>query len=464
MVSTLQTLDVPQDNPSAADPKKVLGFMLLGGVYVGANVRDIRLANEYHRQGFRVHVWWMMDQPDKSELNPAIPQQLLLHGARYRLVGVPSGTREWIGRLLNRVVSYRWRSACIQFFPSELRSVIYGLIRRICAGVEVDQGLINRFASQMDSSGVTHMLPALELFCPFVEAARKLTRIQVKYGVTFQGYELYANYAREINLEAELYVRIREAVDRSDFRAIAVSDQYGERIRRDIGLRAEQLVTISPPIDNPKLIATEQAEMLVAKHFPGFRSDVPLVTFLGRQDAEKGIDLLLYAARLCRDRGVRFQLLVCGPTANGQSYQAACRQIAEHLRLEVLWGQFVSNELRSAVFQVSRCVVYPSIHAEPFGLVPAEACSFGTTALVPTNGGIPQESRYAKLGIKWFEPLCTDDLARELAGCILMPSHHGSTMINELSAKHIAAEVLLNLSAVPSGGMSASRQRGSLPN
>jgi glycosyltransferase involved in cell wall biosynthesis len=443
-------VETPQGSPTGsatADPQPVLGFMLLGGVHVGANVRDIRLANEYHRQGFKVHVWWMLDQPEKSELNPEIPQTLLVHGARYRLVGTPSEARERIGRLLNLAVPYKWRAAGIQRFPSELRAVIYGLIRRVCGGVDQDKRIVKRFAAQMDAAGITHMLPALELFCPFVEAARRVTRNPVKFGVTFQGYELYANYAREINLETELYAKLREIVDRSDFRAISVSDQYGERIIRDIGLRTNQLVTIPPPIEDPKVIPHEHAEALVQKHFPGFRADVPLVTFLGRQDAEKGIDLLLYAAKLCQDKGSEFQVLICGPTANGQTYNAACRQIAEHLRLNVMWGTFVTNELRSAIFQVSRCVVYPSIHAEPFGLVPVEACSFGTTALVPTNGGIPQEPKYAKLGIRWFEPLNTDHLARELAACIRTPATHGSTSITDLTAKSVAAKVLQNLLA-----------------
>lgn len=429
---------------AGGEREKVLGFMLLGGVHVGANVRDIRLANEYHRQGYGVHVWWMLDQPDRSELDPAIPQQLLVHGARYRLVGTASEIRERVGRMLNRVVPYRWRSAGIQRFPSELRCVIYGLIRRICAGVDLDHQLVRRFAAQMNAAGVTHMLPALELFCPFVEAARRITQQPVKYGVTFQGYELYANYAREIGLEDQLYQRLRETVDRSDFRAIAVSNQYADRIQKDVGLRADQLVMIPPPIEDPQPIPMEHAEALVEKHFPGFRAGVPLVTFLGRQDAEKGIDLLLYAAKMCQSQGHQFQLLICGPTANGPASHAACQQIAEHLRLNVLWGKFVSNELRSAIFQVSRCVVYPSIHAEPFGLVPMEACSFGTTAIVPTNGGIPQEPKYARLGIKWFEPLNTEHLARELVAALNSPATHGAGSITELTARHIAGSVLKN--------------------
>ena len=51
---------------------------------------------------------------------------------------------------------------------------------------------------------------------------------------------------------------------------------------------------------------------------------------------------------------------------------------------------FVSDELRSALFVASRCVVYPSIHYEPFGMVPVEAMAYGTPVVVPDRGGITE--------------------------------------------------------------------------
>ena len=41
---------------------------------------------------------------------------------------------------------------------------------------------------------------------------------------------------------------------------------------------------------------------------PSLRRDIPIVSYFGRQDSEKGIDLLLYAGRMLRERGVRHQL------------------------------------------------------------------------------------------------------------------------------------------------------------
>ncbi|HEY1341311.1 MAG TPA: glycosyltransferase family 4 protein, partial [Bryobacteraceae bacterium] len=153
----------------------------------------------------------------------------------------------------------------------------------------------------------------------------------------------------------------------------------------------------------------------LASIFPSLRPDVPLVTYLGRQDPEKGIDLLLYAARMLADRGVAMQLACVGGSSFGLQYRKSMEAIAEHLRLTVFWKGRVSNELRSALFRQSRCVVYPSIHREPFGMVAAEAMSFGTPVLVPNLGGITEvvcvEGRCAGLT---FEAWNTTDLAKQL--------------------------------------------------
>jgi glycosyltransferase involved in cell wall biosynthesis len=44
--------------------------------------------------------------------------------------------------------------------------------------------------------------------------------------------------------------------------------------------------------------------------------------------------------------------------------------------------------VRTALFSLAHCVVYPSIHREPFGMVAAEAAAHGTPAIVPDHGGV----------------------------------------------------------------------------
>ena len=127
---------------------------------------------------------------------------------------------------------------------------------------------------------------------------------------------------------------------------------------------------------------------LLREAFPSLAADVPIVLYVGRHDAEKGIDLLLYAANIVRRRGVAFQLVCAGASSFGEQYLETCKGIAEHLRLPVLWAEGVPHHLRDALLVRSRCVVCPSIHREPFGMVAAEAMSHGTPVLVPDQGGV----------------------------------------------------------------------------
>jgi glycosyltransferase involved in cell wall biosynthesis len=71
--------------------------------------------------------------------------------------------------------------------------------------------------------------------------------------------------------------------------------------------------------------------------------------------------------------------------------------------------------MRDALFAYSRCIVYPSIHREPFGMVAAEAMSHGTPVLVPDIGGITESIEVDGVcgGLK-FKSWDSADLARQL--------------------------------------------------
>ena len=300
----------PQQFESAAPTcsrPPVLGFVVVGGPLVGAQVRDLRLANELSRRGYPVHVWWAFDRPHESILDPAIQEHFLFSWSRYLLPSWP-GVSDRIGRITQAIVSGNLRSWAAQRLPGVMERQLRRVLRVICQGVEGDPGLIRRFASQIEAAGVTHLLPNLELLAPIVRASRDLVPWRPRYVVTFQGYEVYANDARRIGLEETLYRRLAEVVRGSDYRAVAVSQPYAERIQREVGLLPTELAVIPPgvPVDQP--LCRDDAERRVQGCFPKYRPSVPLVTYLGRQDSEKGLDLLLYATRLLVDRGVPIQL------------------------------------------------------------------------------------------------------------------------------------------------------------
>lgn len=197
-------------------------------------------------------------------------------------------------------------------------------------------------------------------------------------------------------------------------------------------------------------MAVDKARQLVQAEL-SIKADTPIITYLGRQDSEKGIDLLLYAARLLQKRGHKFQVVVCGPETFG-SYRKTCEDIAGHLEIPILFTGFVSSEVRQAVMQCSRCVVYPSIHGEPFGMVPVEAMAVGTPAVVPDDGGVAELVHRGSLrgGLNFrcwdsgdlaaqLERLLTDEtLHSELAGNAReVASHYSISKEVDLTLEHL---------------------------
>lgn len=367
--------------------RPVFGFLFLGGSVTGAQIHEVRLANELHRRGFPVHAWWAVDRPDKSPLSPGISERWLFHTFRYA-TGRASGTLDAIGRLTNSMINERWRSKLSQRIPWMVAGTLRGLIKTVCRDVSTDRGLIRRFARELTETQVTHTLQTIELLAPFVHAARAHVPHPVKYMVQFQGYETYAPYATKLGLEQQMYQRICEAVQASDLPAATVSDMYSQRVHAELGIPLEDLVAAEPGVPLGPAMDKETARQLVQKQFPGYNPNIPLIAYLGRRDSEKGLDLLLYAVKILRERGVPCQLAICGPTAFGSRYSVACKQIAQILQLPVLSSDYLSNDLRSALFRTSHTIVYPSIHAEPFGMVPVEAMAQGTPVVVPDTGGV----------------------------------------------------------------------------
>ncbi|MDB5323953.1 MAG: group 1 glycosyl transferase [Phycisphaerales bacterium] len=413
-------------------PQPVFAFLAFtSGSYEGAIIRDMRLANELHRRGFKVHIYWLMEQnPDLVDL--AIPQSILARATRYRF-RKPSRLADEYGRLFALVPAQR-RRRFLNTHPEYIANLMGNLMHVICDGGRSDPGLLDRLESFLIRDRVTHLLPTFAWTCPIAQRVKERGRATFDYLATFQGEEIFAHFASRIGRLDDYHRVLRETVAGSPWAAVAVSQDYILRLQDEMGIDAAKLRAIYPGIELPEKgsEATSGEDFAALKTiFPSLNPDVPLVTYLGRQDPEKGIDLLLYAARMLGDRRVKLQLACVGGSSFGLQYRKSMEAIAEHLRLTVFWKGRVSNDLRSALFRRSRCVVYPSIHREPFGMVAAEAMSFGTPVLVPNLGGITEViSENGRRGGLCFEAWNTSDLATQLENLLVDHALHGELARN----------------------------------
>ena len=437
----------------------VFGFVLLGGPISGALIRDMRLANELASRGFDVHVWWAADRSRSLVLDKRIKQHWLFHGLRYwrsgsLMDGKLKRLRDDVGRLTTALWNDRRREHYLQKRPNVLRGTIEGLLWQVRDGVEKDKSLVRQFASELDAAGVTHVLPMLAALCPFVQAAREQMTREIDYLVTFQGYELYVNYARAMGFEKAIYKRFIDTVAKSGRQAIGVSEDYCQRVCEDIGLSRDAITAIPPGVETHEPVDRKAARAQLETEWGqyGYDASRPLISYVGRRDTEKGIDLFLYAAAIARQRGLDVQVAVAGPTLFGNHNVAVLLEIAENLRLPVLWHRRMTDELRTTLFAASMAVVYPSIHREPFGMVPVEAAALGTPAIVPDYGGVRNTIQAGEkvCGVR-FRAWDSGSLANAMADVVTdtekweQMSRNGPAVADYYSVKRLGDRVLNHL-------------------
>ena len=388
-------------------------FVTMGsGGFLGSTVRDLALANALHRRGYKVTLYWMMELNEEMA-DPGIRQRTLCHGTRYHFRRPSQLLDRVLGPLLF-LLPKKWRVRIVQGHAGYVDRLLENLVASLFGQRGADPGLAQRLHEFIRADEVSHLMLSFATLGPLALAAQRLGGPEFDYLLTFQGDEQFAAYARRLGLLAAYCARVNDALRHSPWPAIAVSHDYAERIAQELNVARADLQVIYNGVELPPRAEKPPFELLQAA-FPGLQPGTPMVLFLGRQECEKGIDLLLYAARMLAGRKIPLQLIICGSTAKGGLYRKILHDLAEHLGLSIHHGGAVSNQIRDALYAHSHCVVYPSINREPFGLVVAEAMGHGTPVLVPDYGGIGEVIRQGeRAGGLTFRTWDSFDLARQL--------------------------------------------------
>ncbi len=173
------------------------------------------------------------------------------------------------------------------------------------------------------------------------------------------------------------------------------------------GLDPAKVDIVFNGIDPEAYPAGGLAERTEARGALGVRDHAFVVTYFGRLDREKGVDVLLKAWRQLHLDPKRSRLLVVGSstvTDNPQEYPDELKALATE-DVEFLGARRdVVTPLHAA-----DVVVVPSL-LEPFGRVVIEALSTGRPVLASRVGGIP-EILAGPLDRFLFEPGDADELA-----------------------------------------------------
>src|SRR5258706_7079908 len=235
---------------SAAMPQPVFAFLAFtSGSYEGAIIRDMRLANDLHRRGFKVHIYWLMEQ-NPELVDARIPQSILARATRYRF-RKPSRLADEYGRLLALVPAQR-RRRFLNTHPEYIAKLMGNLMHVICDGGRSDSGLLNRLEGFLLRDRVTHLLPTFAWTCPIAQRVKERGRASFDYLPTFQGEEIFAHFASRIGRLDDYHRVLRETVSGSPWPAVAVSQDYILRLRDEMGIDASRVRAIYPGIELPE--------------------------------------------------------------------------------------------------------------------------------------------------------------------------------------------------------------------
>jgi glycogen(starch) synthase len=255
--------------------------------------------------------------------------------------------------------------------------------------LQFNHGLVSRFFDRRAAFAGVEIVASHDWLTAL--AAREIaTELDVPLVVTFHD-EVIGKHFGNLDREAR-FVRDLEALTAHDAtQVIANSDFIAAQVRRHYG--ADRVTAIPGGID--PLLLRVSAE----RHLEDFRSALAdpgevLVTYVGRLDPEKGIEVLAQAARIATAERPRLRFVFAG---TGRE-EGPLRQIIAPLGPRARLLGYLRGEALSLLYRSSDVVVVPSLY-EPFGLVALEAMLAGATPVVSGAGGLREIVRDGEDGL-----------------------------------------------------------------
>lgn len=152
---------------------------------------------------------------------------------------------------------------------------------------------------------------------------------------------------------------------------------------------------------------------LALKAFPEILPERKKILFLSRVHPKKGLELLLEAGRILRDRQTPIQLLIAGPGEEG--YLSQLRALSQRCGLngDTHFLGMVRGAEKLSLYQLADVFVLPT-YQENFGLVLPEAMATGTPVVTTRGTDIWRELQQGGAKIVDFSPSSIADAIADL--------------------------------------------------
>jgi len=176
---------------------------------------------------------------------------------------------------------------------------------------------------------------------------------------------------------------------------ITVSRYMSGQVRQFFNIPADKITVIHNGVNVPAGPAPDKAE-LAAFRARYAEPGQPIILYVGRIVAEKGVQVLVDAAPdVVRDMGgARFVVAGTGSYADEARRRAEEHGIADSF----IFTGYVPDQERDRLYQVADVAVFPSLY-EPFGIVALEAMAYGCPVVASDTGGLAEVIRAHETGI-----------------------------------------------------------------
>lgn len=126
-----------------------------------------------------------------------------------------------------------------------------------------------------------------------------------------------------------------------------------------------------------------------------------VVGFVGRISEDKGLEYLIEALEILKERGYQTKLKIVGPSAVGESkYQQKIHNLVSRVSIDVDFLRQLSEVELSRFYGLIDCLVLPSINrTEAFGLVQVEAMMQGVPVVASDLPGVRVPVQLTKGGV-----------------------------------------------------------------